>query len=1751
MSQSPEPNGPRAANPRPFWAMLLGRPVLAGLLVLGVLAGGAIWRALLFIEQELIPTIETSVTKLLDRPVKLGPLRRYSLTELEFGRSELPAQTAPGKIDRDRATAEAVVVKFNPLSVLLDRTLPLDVTLVKPQAFLDEAPNGRWIGTQLQQLPETGWLKIRLDTLRVDEGTVTLDPARTAQRVLQDVNGAVTLRDNNQKIEFRGTSRVDSGGKAAVNGTWLAKSQKLAITAKTEALVIPPLVGFLPPSPIDEVKLRNGEFEGRVQVLYQPNQPLRVATEGTVNRPEANWAAYGFTGQAKQAKGNLTIELREKQQPILRGRVDVDNAIASVPENLLLYNKRQRPLTLRNTQGTFNFLGVSQRMKFNARGNLARGGQIRARGEVELPLKQANIALQLQNVSAALMDKAFELPIEVKSGQANANVQLRLRPGQRPYVLGTAALAGVTASIAAIPQPFRDTNGFLRFRGLTTTLDRLKTRYGDIPLEASGTVDPDRGYALTAQTDAIDVKTALSTLNVKALPVPVVGKIVAKDIQVTGAIQTPVLTGSAVSLGTATVDRIPFSEVSGQFRLELPQLTVSNIVAKPQSGGTVTGKVVSRLDETPYPLQGEFTASGMSGNAIAKLYGDPGFELGNITGTAILTGSTEAPKTAIQFQAPAAAYPAEGRVTVYRDRTVLEQIVAKVKGGVLNLSGLIAAGQVKAKVNIPGILMTAYSPELRGTLTGILDVNGPLSGFSSQTARAQGNVRFSRGLSLIEDPLNAAIQWDGRDIVVDRATATGFQARGRIGADLQGEQGPQLTTLNLAIATQRFNLQKLPTFGEFGKPLYGTADLNGQLSGTITAPRLAAGLVLNQLAANQLAFEPVMRGRMDYDTAKGLNLNLSGQQDRIQLALGADQLPRSFDIRRGEAIALGRSVGPGKLDITLEKLPLAALNWSPAQLKKQGTLAGIASGRFNADINKRTLDGTIAVANPALGQLRGDRLAGTIAYANGVATLTGGTLVQGPNEYFLDAQAINGDDPKLSGRLRIANARMEDLILSYRILQVSGTLPGQDPIVFGNQNDLKTAPIEFSDRSLWEQLQRIAELEELIDQREQVEATSRVPDIEKLTGIVNGEVSFAGTVNTGLQGDFDLRGKDWQAGEYAINEVIAKGNWDRTGFQFEPVQAVSGKQLFAFQGRVGGDRQTGELTVQNVPADAIADLLDLPVDLQGQLNGKATLAGKWNRPAVDGQFTLDNGKLNNAAIDQAQTIFQYRGARLAFNGQAVIGATEPLTVEGTVPFQLPFSDVKPDTDQIDISMNIKDKGLALVNLFTNQVSWVDGRGQLGLKVRGTLDRPLLLGNLVLQEATLRSPSLTEPLTNVNGSVKFDSDRFMVESFTSRLSQGEISARGNLPIFDEKITLADPLALKLNNLALNLKGLYRGQVAGDLLVRGSALSPGFGGIVALRNGQVLLTGATSSLSGAPPAESNTPPSAVEAEATPSAEGSTIKFDDLNVQVQDNVRIIYVPVLSFIAEGNVRLDGTLDAPRPQGRVSFRRGEVNLFTTRFRVDARRQNYAEFTPLYGLDPFLNLSLRTTVTDVISGRKTDLNEFADIQAGSLGAVESVRVRANIQGRASQLATRFGDIVELESTPGRTQGEILALLSGGVAQSLETGDAQGALVNFAGSALFNRVGGFVDDVLGSRASFRLFPVLTPTENRNGSALDLGGELGYDITDRLSVSLQQIVTNPRESPQFTVNYDVNDNWRIRSSVNFEGEAVGVVEYRIRF
>jgi translocation and assembly module TamB len=1750
MSQSPHPRDPQST--RAFWSVLSSRPVLGALVVVGILAGAAAWRGLIFVERELAPMVENNLNKLFNRPVTLGPLKSYSLTSIEYGRSSIPPHTATlnGRpfLDKDQAFAESVVIRFNPLTVLFSQTLNLDVVLNRPQVYLDQAPDNRWIATRLTPSPE-GWLKIKVKTIRAVDAIVKLDPANAPQRLLNNANGLATFKQNNQQIDLKAVTNIDSGGRVKLDGVFQPPNQSLSLTARTEKLVLPPLVGLLPPSP---VKVRAGRFDGILRLAYQPQRPLRLISQGTFQDSSINWPDRSISAKSRQVKTNVVVTLPPNRQPIVKGNAEFRGAEAQVPEDLVLANGRSRRQTARDVSGTATFLGASQKVQLDLKGALAIGGQIKAKGEVKLPLDQAKLLIQAQNIPAVLFDRAYALPLQVRTGRVGGNVTVQLQKNQRPSLQGVALLKGVDAAVTGVPQPFLATNGYVRFRGLTATLDQVKTRYGEIPLIASGSIDPDRGFNLTAETEAVEVNRALKTLKVENLPFPIAGRVQATELRVTGAIDRPVLTGQVRNAGEMIADRIPVRSVSAQFRVVPSQaapsiVTISNIAANPSGGGVVTGQAAIRITSDPAQsyLRADLRGNGLSGDTLARLYqASPGFALGLVSGTAIISGSVQDVETRIAFQAPQGTYPTSGQVLVRQGRALLQDVVSQIKGGILRLNGVVTAERVQLDADLPGLALKAYSPDLKGALSGRLAINGPLSGFSTRTARAQGAVRFSQGLSLIQDPLNAQIRWDGRQILVDRATAPNFVAKGLVGVQLEGSQGPQITTLNLDIDAQRYDINRLAAAGLTQNPAHGLANLNGKLSGTLSAPILNSSLEVNGLAISQLEFEPFLVGSLNFNPSQGLRLDLGGTRDRLQVALDPKYLPIALDIRRDKAAILGRRTEANRFNVVFSGVPLLAFNDFVKQ--DYGPIAGLASGNFDLNLNTLNGQGAFAVERPALGRFAGDRLTGQVSYAKGVGTLTQGLLVQGENRYQLDATVANLTDlanPQVSGRLLIAQSRLEDIITVAKGLRLSMGATPTGSKNLGQSKDVQTEPINFAEIPLWQQLQRLAEIDQLLAQRQEAQfGNGIIPDWEKLTGQLTGEVRFAGSPKAGLSATFDLQGKDWEADPYRIDQFVAKGKLDPSGILLEPLALTSGESQASFSGRVGSDRQGGQLVVSNVPVESVADVLDLPVNLTGQINGLADLSGQWDNPAVKGEFGLEKGTLNRAPIQQANLDFDYRNARLAFNGLATVDSPDPVRVSGDIPYALPFSSIKPASDQVTLNLSVQNQGLALANLFTDQIAWVDGKGNLNLEVRGTVEKPLLKGALTVQDATLKAQALTEALTQVNGDIRFNSDRVMVKSLTGRYNQGELTAQGSLPIFDDSLTVPDPLAVALNNTALNLKGFYQGQASGNLNVTGSAFGPILGGVIAIQNGQVLLSNATNAAAPAAP-------------GTSGAGAAPAEFKNLQVRLGENVRVLQPPVLSFLASGQIDLNGSIDAPRPNGLIRFEKGSVNLFTASFRIDQRKENFAQFTPTYGLDPYLNLSLRTTATEVAAGRQTNLNEFADIQPGTIGSLESVRIRANIQGRASQLSTRFNDVLELTSTPSRSQTEILALLTGGVSQSIEAGDAQGALVNLASSAVLNRFQSFADGVLGGRASFRLFPVLTPTKdnnnNNNRSALELGAEFGYDVTDKLSLSLLQVVTSPNELPQFNVSYDVNDKLRVRGAVNFDGDAIGIVEYRIRF
>ncbi|MBD1811589.1 translocation/assembly module TamB domain-containing protein [Microcoleus vaginatus DQ-U2] len=1142
-------------------------------------------------------------------------------------------------------------------------------------------------------------------------------------------------------------------------------------------------------------------------------------------------------------------------------------------------------------------------------------------------------------------------------------------------------------------------------------------------------------------------------------------------------------------------------------------------------------------------------------------------------------------------------------------------------GGIVNAKGRAESGNWRASIEGEQIALSRFQqafdsqrqslqargvvsgaqnlPQLGGLFNGNINLSGPIVAGTGapplQNVRAGGSFRISE-LPFLNQPFEAVFNWDGKRVEIENATTPGLTANGFVNVELEGQGGPSISNLDLDVKLANFNLEALPAeklgflsaiadknSSQQNPPLRGNVDFTGSLTGTLAELSLVGDVEVRDLAVNQIAFDPVLAGSVNADAGKSVDLRLAGRQDKIEVALNPSFLPTSFLVQRGESVASGQTEGE-TLRVNLSDFPLAALNLSPGKEAGLGPITGTVSGQVNVPgwkmpLNPATLQasGQIAIAQPAIGYIKGDSFQAEFSYANGSATLTNGLFRQGSGQYLISGNVKTGANPQFAGKVNVQQGNLQQVLAALQYFNLGDLARGLKPPVYASAADVQTVAVGQPEAPLIEQLRRLAEIEILLQQQQAVKSSEKLPPLSQLQGTFGAEIAVAGSLQTGVQAQFNVKGDNWQWGEYVAEKFSIEGSFQEGILTVLPLEIRSGESAIGFSGQLGQKAQSGQLRVENVPLQELAKVVELPfVDVTGNLNLRANLAGSLENPQATGELSLLEGTLNGEPIKQADGSFSYSNARLNFGGSALVTQTEPIEVQGSLPFELPFAAVKADSDQIDLRANLQNEGLAIINVLTPQVAWVSGQGQVQIRVGGTLQDPVAQGIANFENATVRANAFPEPLTGLTGTVRFEGDRIRVEGIRGQLSQGQVVAAGviplSVPFAEGDVDAANPLAVNLDKLALNLRGLYRGGVVGQVQARGTARRPQLSGNIELYNGEVFLrspgggtTELASSSSASDSPSTSSPSPATEVSASPTAEVSPsratptsppfeVGVNDLRLNLGRGIRVTSAPILSFQATGGLTVNGTLDDLRPVGTIRLTSGSVNLFTTEFRLDRGYAQTATFVPGQGLDPTLDVRLATSVQEVTRFRTPGTSVASEIadEPTSFGNVRSVRIQALVQGRASQLA----ESLELRSSPSRSETEIVALLGGSFVQTLGQGDSTLAIANLAGAGLLNNLQSAVTNATGL-SEFRLFPTRirgneaqTASSSSGAGSLGLGLEVGFDITRNISASIIRVLS-ANQPTEFTVRYRLSDKILLRGSSNFQGDNRVTAEYELRF
>nr|KJB53944.1 hypothetical protein B456_009G011800 [Gossypium raimondii] len=296
-----------------------------------------------------------------------------------------------------------------------------------------------------------------------------------------------------------------------------------------------------------------------------------------------------------------------------------------------------------------------------------------------------------------------------------------------------------------------------------------------------------------------------------------------------------------------------------------------------------------------------------------------------------------------------------------------------------------------------------------------------------------------------------------------------------------------------------------------------------------------------------------------------------------------------------------------------------------------------------------------------------------------------------------------------------------------------------------------------------------------------------------------------------------------------------------------------------------------------------------------------------------------------------------------------------------------------DAGEVRIDADIKDGGMMLLTALSPYANWVNGNADITLQVRGTVEQPVVDGSASFHRASIYSPVLRKPLTNIGGTVNVESNKLCIAMLESRVSRrGKLFVKGNLPLRTSEASLGDKVDLKCEFLEVRAKNILSGQVDTQLQITGSILQPNISGNIKLSHGEAYLphdkgsgpapfnrlTSNQSRLPGAginqavasryvsrffgsEPAFSRTKLpllSAKSADVEKEMEQVNIKpsldvrLSDLKLVLGPELRIVYPLILNFAVSGELELNGQAHPKwiKPKGILTFENGDVNLVAT-----------------------------------------------------------------------------------------------------------------------------------------------------------------------------------------------------------------------------
>ena len=371
-----------------------------------------------------------------------------------------------------------------------------------------------------------------------------------------------------------------------------------------------------------------------------------------------------------------------------------------------------------------------------------------------------------------------------------------------------------------------------------------------------------------------------------------------------------------------------------------------------------------------------------------------------------------------------------------------------------------------------------------------------------------------------------------------------------------------------------------------------------------------------------------------------------------------------------------------------------------------------------------------------------------------------------------------------------------------------------------------------------------------------------------------------------------------------------------------------------------------------------------------------------------------------------------------------------------------------------------------------------GTSTVDATIRGTLDKPNIVGRMELKQANLNFKGLPNGVENANGSIVFDRTRANIEKLTAQSGGGDLALSGFIDFG------GDQFVYRLGANAQRVRVRYPEDVSttfdADLTWTGTTAQSLLGGTVTVNKMGINPKTDFGSLL----------ESAGRASTLPSTSSDLVRGVQLDIRVQTapDAELQTSLARDIAPQAELRLRGSGVRPVLFGRVSINQGEIQFFGNQYTIT--RGDISFFNPVR-IEPVIDLDLETKV-------------------------RGITVNMNFSGPVSKLNASYRSDPPLQST------EIIALLTVGrtpgtgitptlqQTQSLQSMTGNNTLLGQAISAPINSR---LQRLFGV-SRIKIDPDLTSVTNTPQARLTVEQQLSRDLTvtyiTNLNRTQQQIV-----------------------------------------